>query len=269
MTLSIGIQLNLDFIIEADMSSAAFQERLIGMSGFASALRIAGIHHLYREPIDVPVISSILGGNAQAVAFVRGELGVAAGRDQILIDGHITVAGWLEQKLGNVPPQIAAIILRNRDEIVRRMVGPCMDLLSLVARRVAVGLILDEQATQLYGMDCVRRFRMLTLGSAPGNDVVMPFHLSPELVSERPSDASLEEICVMVTERAASPALLSTVYLHDLLVAAAEFPRSRPEPLQLLEHHCRFRIPATLALLDDDEPTNMQIRDFVGRKPSR
>lgn len=249
--LALGVHLVVDFVIDAGEPLDQVCDGIIAASRAASVVRIVGVRNVYRQPIHC-----FGEGVCERIGEVQGS--------SVLVDDHMATPGWLEQRLEGLPQDVVAQVRARKDEIIRTTFRPCRDMLTRAARETAVCLLMDEDGTKLFGPEMVNSFGLLPTGP----EVELPNRLSPEMLSEFPEEVPAELISQEVRRRAAFPTKLSTVYLHDLLVAAGDWKRERPEPLQLINEHCRFRLPVALDVLGLDDALTAKIRGVASAKPA-
>ena len=145
--------------------------------------------------------------------------------------------------------------------------GKVMDSLSRAASLASSAIIMDPESTRHFGPKKV----MEGFGMIPSYDafsghhrcVLVPSQLSPEMISQFPSDAGLDEILSMVTNECQMEEVSVTVYLFDLLTCFGNYERKQPEAIQSIPGHHRFRMPFCIQDLLEDSATNQRIQKFL------
>jgi hypothetical protein len=237
----IGVQLILDFAIDGPE-----KEPLLTFARFAHGIRIVGLDN-YLQPVTEDYLRAFFRQDSEFILrsfFEVTEFGVFQKpefSDQSAVDAV----------LRSVPSQGKRHELAGKIGFIKRRQSEpdtWSTFLPDLCKNVACAIVLDAPATQSLGSQrVVKDFMMIPSASEPTpNGIVVPVHMSPEMVSEFPGDVDLRRIQQAMEQRAQTDAVSVTVYLNDLLVITGVVDRAAPEPLQLISGHCRFTFPMSV-----------------------
>lgn len=140
--------------------------------------------------------------------------------------------------------------------------------LSSLAPNLPSALILDQMSCEVLTPEAVEKMSILPYSSIPipvsdqkSMQCLGPMFLSPEMVSEFPSDMQAEIITDVIKQRIKSKEQYVEFYFTDLLRALGY--HTDIEPIQTIKNNCRFLLQFTIRDLFRESETSEKIRAIL------
>jgi hypothetical protein len=256
-SIDLGIQLITDFIVCGSLPTNTCP--LMTIANFFHGIRLCGLELYARFPTPA-FIEELFRGFSQRVFqdFFRMKDGVALYRPEVPIESVLGDEGRdVREAIGHNLNFIASLPHPNESS--------CKEYLSDLSSTLPCAIILDSAATTIFGSKyIISTLKMIPSSSSPiVHGCAMPRYLSPEMISEFPSEETKECVLKVVRDRARSEAMGATVYLQDLRFMLSGTHERPITALQQIIGHCRFMAPFTVVDLDLDADLNSQIGGFL------
>lgn len=152
------------------------------------------------------------------------------------------------------------------DDKRKSQINDTISHLGGLSSRVPSTIILEKASTQCIGFANVKAMKLTGASDYDEQEsdfISLPDLVSAEMMSEFTPEMSQKSVYEILKRRTVGNATSCIVYLADLLFSLGVIGRDPPQPIELLEHHCRFQFPFTISDLMKDYGANSMITQFI------
>jgi hypothetical protein len=261
-----GMQLFIDLIVEQDETPQRLEQKLIGLSQYASGIRIVWADLPALVPLRFDSVCSVFDDRRELLSVLQERFGHRDG-DYFVLVRSIRNEYWVQSQLSDIDPRMRQDMTTRMARLIAASLEPFTAVFRRIASVVPATLILDQVSTRWFGPEVVwRDFRILPSVREPIPNipsVITPGWLSPEIVSEFELGKPGSEILDHVRRRVACDAPAITFYVYDFLTSVLDLPRQEPAPIQRVRGQCRFRFPMYMDDLIQDSVLQERVHRFI------